>query len=471
MKEKDAVSVDTASRKVFSLEAEQAILGSILIDPSCFPTVSMLTRPEYFYLPQHKAIYMAMLSIDAAGSGVIDPLLILEMLKTEKVFSNDDDGKVYLFQLADIVPSTSNVESYCKILKDKFYIRTLIGVANDIIDLAENSGHEADKILDNAEQRIYEIRQGKTVSGPSKLSDVIADVYDTLYKLNSEDKAQFKGLPSGFPDFDKMSNGLNRSDLVIVGARPAMGKTSFTLRMARNVAVLSKKRVLFFSLEMSKEQLAQRIISTEALIPTHKMRKGDLTPKEWERLSSACVFLADVPLYFDDTSNITVPEMKARCRRLKNVDAVFIDYLQLMQSAKKSENRVQEVTEITRSLKLMAKDLMIPVVVCAQLSRGTEARGTSHKPQLADLRESGSIEQDADIVVMLYRKDYYKGEKEDDNKKDGKQEKSAPDEVEVNIAELLVQKNRHGPTGTVKMVWNPQFTLYTCYEENKNDEN
>ncbi len=471
MKDKETVSVDTSSRKVFSLEAEQAILGSILIDPACFPTVSMLVRPEYFYLPQHKAIYTTMLSIDASGSGIIDPLLILETLKNEKVFSNDEDGKVYLFQLADIVPSTSNVESYCKILKDKFYIRTLIGVANDIIDLAENSGHEADKILDNAEQRIYEIRQGKTVSGPSRLSDVIADVYDTLYKLNSEEKEQFKGLPSGFPDFDKMSNGLNRSDLVIVGARPAMGKTSFTLRMARNVAVLSRKKVLFFSLEMSKEQLAQRIISTEALIPTHKMRNGDLTPKEWERLSSACVFLADVPLYFDDTSNITVPEMKARCRRLKNVDAVFIDYLQLMQSAKKSENRVQEVTEITRSLKLMAKDLMIPVVVCAQLSRGTEARGTSHKPQLADLRESGSIEQDADIVVMLYRKDYYKGEKEDDNKKEGEQEKTAPDEVEVNIAELLVQKNRHGPTGTVKMVWNPQFTLYTCYEENKKDDN
>lgn len=470
MKEKDAVSVDNASRKVFSLEAEQAILGSILIDPGCFPTVSMLVRPEYFYLPQHKAIYMAMLSIDAAGSGIIDPLLILEMLKTEKVFSGDEDGKVYLFQLAQIVPSTSNVESYCKILKDKFYIRTLIGVANDIIDLAENSGNEADKILDNAEQRIYEIRQGKTVSGPSKLSDVIADVYDTLYKLNSEDKDQFKGLPTGFPDFDKMSNGLNRSDLVIVGARPAMGKTSFTLRMARNVAVYSKKKVLFFSLEMSKEQLAQRIISTEALIPTQKMRKGDLTPKEWERLSSACVFLADVQLYFDDTSNITVPEMKARCRRLKNVDAVFIDYLQLMQSAKKSENRVQEVTEITRSLKLMAKDLMIPVVVCAQLSRGTEARGTSHKPQLADLRESGSIEQDADIVVMLYRKDYYKGEKEDDKSPQEQQQNDAPSDVEVNIAELLVQKNRHGPTGSVKMVWNPQFTLYTCYEENKTDE-
>ncbi len=459
MRKNESVAADTGTSKSFSLEAEQAILGSVLIDPSCFPTVSMLVRPEYFYMPQHKAIYTTMLTIDASGSGSIDPLLILEAMKAEKVFSNEDDGKTYLFQLADIVPSTANVEAYCKIIKDKFYIRTLINVSTDIIDLAENSGEEADIILDNAEQRIYEIRQGKTVAGPSKLSDVIASVYDTLYKLNSEDKEQFKGLPTGFPDFDKMCNGLNRSDLVIVGARPAMGKTSFTLNMARNVAVKSGRRVLFFSLEMSKEQLAQRIISTEARIPSQKMRKGELTPKEWERLSAACVFLADVQLYFDDTSNITVPEMKARCRRLKNVEAVFIDYLQLMQSAKKSENRVQEVTEITRSLKLMAKDLMIPVVVCAQLSRSTEGRGASHKPQLADLRESGSIEQDADIVVMLYREDYYKTEKDN------------PEQVECNTAELLVQKNRHGPTGSVKMNWNPQFTLYTCPENNVTDEN
>ncbi len=459
MKKNDSSAIDAGTSKSFSLEAEQAILGSVLIDPSCFSTVSMLVRPDYFYMPQHKAIYTAMLSIDAAGSGAIDPLLILEMLRVEKVFSNDDDGKTYLFQLADIVPSTSNVEAYCKIIKDKFYIRTLVNVSNDIIDLAENSGEDADVILDNAEQRIYDIRQGKTVSGPSKLSDVIANVYDTLYKLNSEDKEQFKGLPTGFPDFDKMCTGLNRSDLVLIGARPAMGKTSFALNMARNVAVKSGKRVLFFSLEMSKEQLAQRVISTEARIPSQKMRTGELTPKEWESLSSACVFLADVPLYFDDTANITVPEMKARCRRLKNVDAVFIDYLQLMQSAKKTENRVQEVSDITRSLKLMAKDLMIPVVVCAQLSRGTEGRGSSHKPQLADLRESGSIEQDADIVVMLYREDYYKNEKDN------------PEEVEVNTAELLVQKNRHGPTGSVKMAWNPQFTLYTCVENNKTDDN
>ncbi len=458
MKKNDSAAVEAGSSKSFSMEAEQAILGCVLTDPSCFSTVSMLVRPDYFYMPQHKAIYSAMLSIDAAGSGSIDPLLILEMLRAEKVFSNDEDGKTYLFQLAQIVPATANVEAYCKIIKDKFYIRTLVNVSNEIIDLAENSGEDADIILDNAEQRIYDIRQGKTVSGPAKLSDVIANVYDTLYKLNSEDKEQFKGLPTGFPDFDKMATGLNKSDLVLIGARPAMGKTSFALNMARNVAVKSGKRVLFFSLEMSKEQLAQRVISTEARIPSQKMRTGELTPKEWESLSSACVFLADVNLYFDDTANITVPEMKARCRRLKNVDAVFIDYLQLMQSAKKTENRVQEVSEITRSLKLMAKDLMIPVVVCAQLSRGTEGRGSSHKPQLADLRESGSIEQDADIVVMLYREDYYKNEKDN------------PEEVEVNTAELLVQKNRHGPTGSVKMAWNPQFTLYTCVENNKTDD-
>lgn len=458
MKKTDPTKEAPVSRASYSLEAEQAVLGSVLIDPACFSSVSMLLRPEYFYLPQHKSIYTAMLAIDSASGGSIDPLLILEMLRKENVFGTDSDGKTYLFQLADAVPSSANVESYCRIIRDKFYIRTLINVSNDIIDLAENSGEEADIILDNAEQRIYEIRQGKTVAGPSKLSDVIAQVYDTLYKLNSEDKEQFKGLPTGFPDFDKMCTGLNRSDLVLIGARPAMGKTSFALNMARNVAVKSRKKVLFFSLEMSKEQLAQRVISTEARIPSQKMRTGELLPKEWESLSDACVFLADVPLYFDDTSNITVPEMKARCRRLKDVDAVFIDYLQLMQSAKKVENRVQEVSDITRSLKLMAKDLMIPVVVCAQLSRGTEQRGSSHKPQLADLRESGSIEQDADIVVMLYREDYYKNEKDD------------PSEIEVNSAELLVQKNRHGPTGSVKMAWNPQFTLYTCVEHEKTDE-
>lgn len=440
----------------YSLEAEQAVLGCVLIDPSVLGRVSLLIKPDYFYLPQHKAIFMAMLELDAAGSGKLDALLVLEVLKNQKVFG-DDDGKEYLVRLAEFVPNADNLELYCKIIKDKFYVRTLITVSGEIIDMAYDNQDEAEKVLDNAEQRIYDIRQGKAVAGPAAIGDVISDVYDHLYKLNSADKEQFQGIPTGFPDFDKMVTGLNRSDLVLIGARPAMGKTSFALNLARNVAVKAKKKVLFFSLEMSKEQLAQRVISTEARIPSQKMRTGDLTPAEWEQLSGACLFLADAQLYFDDTANITVPEMKARTRQLKNVDAVFIDYLQLMQGSKKTENRVQEVSEITRSLKLMAKDLNIPVVVCAQLSRGTEGRGASHKPQLADLRESGSIEQDADIVVMLYREDYYKTEKDED-------------QPNVNTAELLVQKNRHGPTGSVPMAWNPMFTLYTCVERQHHEE-
>ncbi len=454
--EKRDIFSSTEKTLPYSLEAEQAVLGCILIDPSVLGKVSLTLKPDYFYLPQHKAIFLAMLELDAAGSGKLDALLVLELLKNQKVFT-DEDGKEYLVRLAEFVPTAENLELYCQIIKNKFYIRTLINVSGEIIDMAYDNQDEAEKVLDTAEQRIYDIRQGKAVAGPASIGDVITDVYDHLYKLNSADKEQYQGLPTGFPDFDKMVTGLNRSDLVLIGARPAMGKTSFALNLARNVAVKSRKKVLFFSLEMSKEQLAQRVISTEARIPSQKMRTGDLTPAEWEQLSGACLFLADVPLYFDDTANITVPEMKARIRQLKNVEAVFIDYLQLMQGSKKTENRVQEVSEITRSLKLMAKDLNIPVVVCAQLSRGTEGRGASHKPQLADLRESGSIEQDADIVVMLYREDYYKTEKDEE-------------QLDVNSAELLVQKNRHGPTGVVKMAWNRMFTLYTCLEKQRDEE-
>ncbi len=443
--------------KAFSIEAEQAVLGSILVKPECFSSVAVLLRPEYFYLPQHKAIFSVMQQLDAS-TNTVDLLMTLEMLRNNKIFSGDDDAKEYLYKLSEAVPTVANVESYCKIIRDKFYIRTLVEVSSEIIDFAENSGEDADTLLDRAEQSIYDIRRGKTVKGPEKLSDVITRVYDTLFKLNSEERDLYKGLPTGFPDFDKMCTGLNKSDLVIVGARPAMGKTSFSLNMARNVAVKSNKKVVFFSLEMGNEQLAQRVISTEARIPSQKMRTGELSPKEWESLSAACLFLADVPLLLDDTSSITVQEMKARLRRIKDVGAVFVDYLQLMKSDGKEQNRAVEVGAITRNLKLMAKDLQIPVVVCAQLSRGTEERGKSHKPQISDLRESGSIEQDADIVVMLYREDYYK------------EDKDASDQENVNTAQLLVQKNRHGPTGVVNLAWNAQFTLYTCVEKNNRDD-
>ena len=458
--DKAILSLDNISMP-FSLEAEQAVLGCILIEPSCISQVLIMIKPEYFYLPQHKAIFTVMQEIDTIG-GKVDPLIVLERLKNDKVY-DDATGKTYLYQLAQAVPSTDNVESYCRIIREKFYIRTLISVSKDIIEDSVSSDSSADLLLDSAEQRIYDIRQGRVSSGPTRIGDIIVnDVYDKLQKLSSEDAEQYKGYTTGFSDLDKVITGLNRSDLVIIGARPAMGKTSLALNMARNTALLGKKKVLFFSLEMTKQQLAERVLSTEARVQSTKMRTGEITGEEWERLATATAILSKVDLYFDDTSNMTVPEMKSRIRRLRDVDAVFVDYLQLMKSGVRSDNRVQEVSEITRSLKLMAKDLNIPVVVLAQLARTTEGRGKSHRPQLADLRESGSIEQDADIVIKLYREEYYDSEKEHDDE---------PDEPKptVNKVEFIISKNRHGPTTTVEAMWNGDYTMFSNLEKLHND--
>lgn len=442
----------------FSLEAEQAVLGSILLDPSCVSAVAVILKPEYFYLPEHKAIFAAIIGLDAANGGKIDALLVLDTLRKEKIY-DDESGKTYLLQLSKNVPSTANVESYAKIVREKYYIRSLILAAGEIADTASESGQAADELLDMAEQKIYDIRQGKATSGPSKLSDIISSVYQDLYNLSQLERDQYAGLNTGFSELDKRITGLNRSDLILIGARPAMGKTSFALNIARNVAVYGKKRVLFFSLEMSKEQLAQRVLATESRVQSTKFRTGNLSPEEWQHIAEASVFLSDAELYFDDTSNITVPEMKARARQLKNVDCIVIDYLQLMSSGKRIDNRVQEVSEITRSLKLMAKDLNIPVVTCAQLARRTEEKGRSHRPQMSDLRESGSIEQDADIILMLYREDYYKDSSD-----------APPEDIRVDEAELIISKNRHGPTGTVPLAWNPDYTLFTTREYNRDDE-
>ena len=444
----------------YSLEAEQAVLGSILLDPACITQVLIIVKPDYFYLPQHRAIFTIMQEIDALG-GKIDALIVLEKLKKEKVY-DDASGKQYLFQLTQIVPSTENVEEYSAIIREKYHIRTLISVSKRIIDEASSSTEPADTLLESAEQQIYDIRQGRVSKGPTKIGDIIVnEVYDKLQKLSSADKDKYKGFTTGFTDLDKAITGLNRSDLLIIGARPAMGKTSLALNLARNTAMMGKKKVLFFSLEMTKEQLAQRVLSTEARVESTKMRTGNISGDEWAKLATATALLSNCELYFDDTSNMTVSEMKSRIRRLRDVDAVFVDYLQLMKSGSRVESRVQEVSEITRNLKLMAKDLNIPVVVLAQLARTTEGRGKSHKPQLSDLRESGSIEQDADIVIMLYRDEYYAAEKED-----------GPTEMErpaVNEAEFIIAKNRHGPTTTVKVAWNGDYTLFSNLETIRND--
>lgn len=450
-----------STEAVFSLEAEQAVLGSLLVDPACMPQVQVLLSADDFYLPQHQAIFTAMATIEATG-GKIDPLIVLESLVRDKVYDTAA-GKNYLFQLAQVVPSTANVESYAKIVKEKFYIRSLINASRETIDAASTQEQTADELLEAAEQKIYNIRQGRKTNAPSKLGDIIiSDVYTTLQHLTSPEKEQYKGFTTGYGDLDRVLTGLHRSDLILIGARPAMGKTSFALNLARNVSYIGHRRVLMFSLEMTKEQLAMRVLSTEARVNSSKMRTGELDAEDWQRLGQATSALNDVELYFDDTSSITVPEMKARIRRLKDVECVIIDYLGLIKPAGRVENRVQAVSEITRELKLMAKDLAIPVIVCAQLSRGTEGRGSSHRPQLADLRESGSIEQDADIVMMLYRPDYYAGEKDDNDDDEQTQELA-------NKVEVIVAKNRHGATDTVEMIWDGDHTLFMSMEKIRND--
>lgn len=463
-----------SSNEPYSLEAEQAVLGCLLIDPGCLLSVVDILKSDCFYIPQHREIYSAIINLDAMGEKY-DALIVLEELKGRGVY-DDAGGRNYLAQLAQVVVSTANVTAYAKIVKEKYVLRTLMSVAKDIVDDVAAQEASADDILNNAEQKIYNIRQGRSSDGPTKLSDIISDeVYEDLRKKTSPDREKYLGISTGFSQLDKITTGFNKSDLVLVGARPAMGKTSFALNIARNMAVTGKRKVVFFSLEMSKEQLAERVLSTESRVIGSKFRTGDIETGEWSRIAEAAMALNDAELYFDDSSNITVPEMKARVRRMKNVDCVIIDYLQLMTGSKKTDNRVQEVSEITRSLKLMAKDLRIPVIALSQLNRSTDARGKAHRPQMADLRESGSIEQDADIILMLYREGYY--EREKDNARGNSAPPAASvgsERVEVSVqddttAQVLVVKNRHGSTGDVNLNWIKEFTLFTTPELVKNE--
>lgn len=435
----------------YSLETEQAVIGSILINPECVTVVLSQLKPDYFYMPQHKAIMDAIMILDTLGSR-IDALTILDKLSSSDSFDMES-GKNYLFQLAQTVPSAANVENYCKIVREKYFLRSLISISRETIDSALDGTAEADKLLDSAEQKIYDIRKGKSTGSLQRLSDVIsAEVYPHLVQITSENADEYKGIPMGFSKLDEITSGLNRSDLILIGARPAMGKTSFALNIARNVSMTGKK-VIFFSLEMSNEQLASRVLSTEARVESNKLRSGEISSDEWMRLAEATDRLTKCNLYFDDTASITVPEIKSKIKRARDVDCIIIDYLGLMESAKKKENRVQEVTEITRSLKMLAKDLKIPVVVCAQLSRGPEKNGkASNRPMLSDLRDSGSIEQDADIVMMLYREGYYKSSAQN------------ADEIDMTQADVDVAKNRHGSTERVKLHWDAQYTLFSTLE-------
>ena len=437
----------------YSVEAEQAVIGSLIVDPKCIVDIATQIKSEYFYIPQHREIYNAITSMYEL-SQTIDFVSLLEKLKKSGTY-DEAGGKAYLAQLAQTVPSSANVLTYVAIVRERYYARALMGAAQNIIkDINENT-KDSGTLLDSAEQRIYEIREGREISGLTHIKQVIeTETYDRLAKMSDpETREDYIGIPCGISELDKVITGLNKSDLIILGARPGMGKTSFALNIARNVAVNAGKTVCFFSLEMTRDQLAQRLLSSEAGIKSEKLRTGELDADEWTRLAQAGDNLSKANIYFDESSNITVPEMKAKLRRMKRVDLVIIDYLGLMHSAKATDNRVQEISEITRSLKIMAKELKVPIIACAQLSRGTETKGKSHKPMLADLRDSGSIEQDADIVLFLYRETYY------DNEKSPDQDTSDP-----NKSECIVAKNRHGETKTIELHWDGQYTRFTSVD-------
>ena len=449
---------DTANINLpYSIEAEQAVLGAIIIDPECLNLAATQIKEEYFYLKEHREIYKTLRGMLEFGGKAIDFISLLEQLKRNGVY-DEAGGKAYLTQLAKAVPTSKNIATYIDIIRERYYARSLLQAAETIIKDVNENLLDTNLLLDHAEQSIYDIRQGREVSGLVHIGKVIEDeTYARLTKITDPETAEeYKGIPTGISALDKVLTGLNKSDLIIVGARPGMGKTSFALNVARNVAVNAKKTVCFFSLEMTRDQLAQRMLSNEASIESEKLRTGELSTDEWTRLAQAGTNLATAPIYFDETSGITVPEMKAKLRRMKKVDLVVIDYLGLMQSARKTENRVQEVSDITRNLKAMAKELNVPVVACAQLSRGTEAKGKSHKPALADLRESGSIEQDADIVMFIYRENYYKSETDDNVNPE-----NAPD---PNKAEIIVAKNRHGSVDTVELYWDGKFTRFASQD-------
>lgn len=438
----DFVSDGGLSQLPVSLEAEQTVLGGILIDAKrALPVVIERVKADFFYSEQHREIFAIMQRMFTSNQNV-DILTVANEAQRMGVFETEVMARTYLKGMAESVPSVSNIESYCDILEEKYYLRSLIIASREIIDNAQNSSLDAKTLLDSAEQKIYDIRKGKDAEGLTKIESIILDSYQHLQQITGEDKDKYLGAKTGFSKLDQITSGLNKSDLIIVAARPGMGKSAFALNIATNMCKRSDKEVAIFSLEMGKEQMVTRMLSSESLVSNGVLRSGSLEVEDWNKLAEGAASLSEMPIYIDDTAGVTVPQMKAKLRRMRNLGLVVIDYLQLMESASKHTNRVTEVSEITRQLKLMAKELNVPIICLSQLARGPENR-QDHRPMLADLRESGSIEQDADIVLFLYRDGYYNEELENQSE-----------------AECIVSKNRHGETGTVKLAWLGEYTLF-----------
>ena len=426
-----------------SVEAEQAVLGSMLIDSRCVPEVIDQLRPDDFYLSQNREIYESIYSM-FNYSMTIDPVTVLENMKKNGTY-DEANSRGYVLQLMDATPTAANVKEYVSILKDKTLLRRVAETAGELTAQIQQGTETGQDMLEMAEQRIYAIRQGRAARGLTPISQVMIETYERLNELAASDSA-IPGLSTGLVDLDRAISGLNKSDLILLAARPGMGKTSMALNILLEAGKKSGKNVVFFSLEMSREQLAMRLIASECFVDNKKLVTGKLTDDDWEKVAAAADSLNQSKILIDDDSTVTVADINAKCRRVDNLGLVIIDYLQLMQSAggktRSGDNRQQIVSDISRSLKIMAKELNVPVLCLSQLSRANEGR-TDKRPMLSDLRESGAIEQDADIVMFLYREGYYNKDTENPN-----------------LAECIIAKNRHGETRTVELQWLPEFTTF-----------
>ena len=424
------------------IEAEQAILGSMLTDQDAVVDSIEILKPEDFYRGDHKYIYEAMVNLYNRGEPIDIITLKSELASMGKLEAVG--GLEYLAELPEKVPTTANVDKYIKIVEEKSISRKLIKAANNILQLGYAQTEEVDALVEKAEKDIFDIMQGRNSKGYSSIKEILVTTFDQIEEM-FQNKNKISGLETGFVDLDAKISGLNKSDLLIVAARPAMGKSAFVLNIATFVALHLKVPTMVFSLEMSKEQMVNRILCSESEVDSMKVKNADLNSDEWLKLGEASGKLSEMPLYIDDTPGLSSAELRAKCRKAKlekNIGLVIIDYLQLMESKNKSSSRQQEISEISRSLKILAKELSVPVIALSQLSRATESR-TDHRPMLSDLRESGAIEQDADIVMFLHREDYYNA---DTDKK--------------NVAEVIIAKNRSGSTGTVELAWLGQYTKF-----------
>jgi len=435
-----------------NMEAEQAVLGAIFLEPSSLTLASEILMPEDFYRGAHQRIFNAMLKLSDKGQAV-DLITVTEELAATKLLE-DTGGISFLSELAGSVPTAANIEYYAKIVEEKSLLRRLIRTATSIAQDSYTREDEVEDLLGEAEKSILEVSQRKNVGAFHHIKDVLVSTYDNIEIMHNR-VGDITGIATGFAELDKMTAGFQRNDLIIVGARPSVGKTAFALNIAQNVATKTDEKVAIFSLEMGAEQLVMRMLCAEGNIDAQRLRTGSLTDEDWGKLTMAMGSLSNAGIYIDDTPGLRVNEIRSKCRRLKQehgLGMILIDYLQLvLGSGRSGENRQQEVSEISRSLKALARELQVPVIALSQLSRGVEQR-QDKRPMMSDIRESGSIEQDADIVAFLYRDDYY--DKESENK---------------NIIEIIIAKQRNGPTGTVSLAFVKEYNKFVNLERRFDD--